>query len=222
MLVDCIRRFILSYGFLVKGLIQEISNPHFYLNEGQGNRVDSLLKQCQQNQDVAWNRLFKLYADSVYRWALHFGIDPAGAEEVSQEVFTTIFKKISTCESDKQLSVWIFQITRRLAANYRRNLWFKSVMKIKPKEKKETEIEYMSEAARTDEKPCLSIEVKQCLEKIPVKLLEVLIMHDLDGYNRQEISEHLNIPEGTVASRLAKARNTYKKLSSGSSKWKNS
>jgi DNA-directed RNA polymerase specialized sigma24 family protein len=41
---------------------------------------------------------------------------------------------------------------------------------------------------------------------MPLNLSEVLIMHDLDGYSRSEISKLLGVPQGTVANRLKKAR----------------
>jgi len=165
----------------------------------------SLLAGCQRNDPGAWKRLVGDYSHAVYRWALFFGIPPSGAEEVTQEVFITATKKISFCQSPEQLSAWLFQITRRHAANFRRTAWARHVLGMGHLEKSR------EENLTPDEKDYqLSVEMHQVLKKMPVKLIEVLIMHDMDGYSREEISEQLGIPAGTVASRLAKARKMFK------------
>ena len=166
----------------------------------------SILERCQFGETSAWHLVFEQYVHSVYRWALCFGIDPAGAEELTQEVFATAMKSIGRCPSEALLPAWLFQITRRLAANLRRSVWFSRVLK--------------AGGAREVESPSgtgpgisgdmhaheLSLDLRRALYKMPAKLVEVLVLADLEGYARDEIARLLGIPEGTVASRLHKAR----------------
>ena len=175
-------------------------------------KSDSLVKICQAGNKEGYNRLYLNYSKAVYRWALFFGIDPAGAEEVTQDVFITAFRKISQLKSDNKLSAWLFQITRRIASNYRKSAWLRRVVRFEIKEgnKKVQNFDKLEGKIPLG----ISLEVQQCLKKIPIKFLEVLILHDLDGYSREEISNQLNIPAGTVASRLFKARKYYKNISS--------
>jgi len=151
----------------------------------------------------ASERLFEAYAGSVYRWALFLGIDEAGAEEVVQEVFITAFQRIDTVESDAQIPSWLFQVTRRHAANYRRNAWVKRIFR---KVHTRTE-EELFVAPRENEET--SLQARRILGDMPLKLVEILILHDMDGYTREEISEQLGLRPGTVASRLRKARSVF-------------
>ncbi len=166
---------------------------------------DNLLTRCQEGDNEAWRSLVVQYARAVYRWALFFGIFQGDAEEITQEVFITASKKIARCRGEAQLSSWLFQITRRHAANYRRNLWFRKIVHHKEGVPKEP-----VELAVNGTKTHLSLELQQVLRGMPLKLVEVLIMHDLDGYSRERIATELGLPSGTVASRLARARKLFK------------
>jgi RNA polymerase sigma-70 factor (ECF subfamily) len=166
----------------------------------------SILERCQFGETGAWHLVFEQYVHAVYRWALCFGIDQAGAEELTQEVFATAMKSIGRCPSEALLPAWLFQITRRLAANLRRSVWFSRVLR--------------AGGAREVESPSgtgpgisgdmhaheLSLDLRRALHRMPAKLVEVLVLADLEGYARDEIARLLGIPAGTVASRLHKAR----------------
>src|SRR5690349_17277173 len=87
----------------------------------------SLLEGCQRGEPAAWRTLFQRFVRSVYRWATCFGLDRLSAEEVAQRVFATACQSIHKCESEQLLPGWLFQITRRHAANQRRNAWLRRV-----------------------------------------------------------------------------------------------
>ncbi len=164
-----------------------------------------MFARCQRGDPVAWEEIFREYSRVVFRWSLFFGLLESGAEEVTQEVFMTAFKKIATCSSEERLPGWLFQITRRHAANFRRRKWFQDMLwPARSKAERDDRLE------GSENRPQLSLELEQVLRKLPVKLTEVLILHDLDGLSRREIAEQLGIPAGTVASRLSKARRVFR------------
>lgn len=166
-----------------------------------------LVTRCRQGDEAAWTELYGAYARAVYRWLLFFGIDKSSAEEVLQEVFVTVVKRISTCLSDERLSPWLFQITRRHAANFRRTAWFKKVFRLGENEPQLKIPERKEDGTHVE----LNAELQQILRQMPIALTEILIMHDLDGYSRREIASLLGIPEGTVANRLKRARSTLRR-----------
>jgi RNA polymerase sigma-70 factor (ECF subfamily) len=169
----------------------------------------SILERCRYGETGAWRTLFEQHVNSVYRWALCFGIDPMGAEELTQDVFATAIKGIAKCPSEELLSAWLFQITRRHAANLRRTAWFSKVLKLggprelEPAMPLEPDISGYSSACE------LGLDVRRTLRKMPAQLVEVLVLADLEGYGRDEIAAILNLPAGTVASRLHKARDMF-------------
>lgn len=153
----------------------------------------------------SWEQLYRRYSRAVFRWALFFGVAESGAEEVTQDVFMTVLRKIDRCPDEKKLSAWLFQTTRKHSANYRRKRWFKEMFwPIRLDAKPDRDFK------QPQSHPQLSLEIEQILKRLPVKLVEVLILHDLDGLSRREISEQLGIAAGTVASRLNKARRLFR------------
>jgi RNA polymerase sigma-70 factor, ECF subfamily len=164
----------------------------------------SILERCQIGETDAWRLVFEQYVDAVYRWALCFGIDQAGAEELTQEVFATAMRSIGRCPSQALLPAWLFQITRRLAANLRRSVWFSRVLKLGGA--REVEAQSGLAAAGAGDTHELALDLRRALHRLPAKLMEVLVLADLEGYPRDEVARMLGIPAGTVASRLHQAR----------------
>jgi RNA polymerase sigma-70 factor (ECF subfamily) len=166
----------------------------------------SILERCRFGETNAWRLVFEQHVHSVYRWALCFGIDQAGAEELAQEVFATAMKSIAKCPSEALLPAWLFQITRRHAANLRRSVWFGRVLKFGGPREVESEAVVRPSVAGYTNTHELGLDLRRTLRRLPAKLVEVLILADLEGYARDEIATLLGIPAGTVASRLQKAR----------------
>jgi len=167
----------------------------------------SILEQCRSGATSAWRRVFEQHVQSVYRWALCFGIDRTGAEELTQEVFATAIKSIAKCPSEELLPAWLFQITRRHAANLRRSVWFSKVLKLGGMRQVESPSAIDGDVSSSANAHELGLDVRRALRRMPAKLVEVLVLADLEGYGRVEIAAMLGIPAGTVASRLQKARN---------------
>jgi RNA polymerase sigma-70 factor, ECF subfamily len=164
----------------------------------------SILQRCRFGETSAWRSLFEQHVHSVYRWSLCFGIDQTAAEELTQEVFATAVKSIAKCPSEALLPAWLFQITRRHAANLRRSVWFSRVLRLGgPREEATNVAPAIAGYANVHE---LGMDLRRALRRMPAKLVEVLILSDLEGYARDEIASLLGIPAGTVASRLSKAR----------------
>jgi RNA polymerase sigma-70 factor (ECF subfamily) len=162
----------------------------------------TLLDRCRCGEQAAWRELFERHAAVVYRWSRFFGMDAAGAEELTQEVFVTAFRRIGACDSTLQIPPWLFQITRRKAANARRLGWFRRMVR--------SGGERIGAALPGDGVP--SRDLEEVLRRMPLKLVEVLILHDLEGRSRAEIADVLGLAEGTVAGRLAGARALFTEL----------
>jgi len=170
--------------------------------EDRVQRPMTLLQRCQAGDEQAWQEVFSSYATRIYRWAALLGLSGQEAEDAAQEVFATAVRKIHTCKGPELPSSWMFQITRRIVANMRRLAWWKVMLRAADADEQlEPALTYQSPQGRE-----LELEVRHCLRRLPLRHTEILVLMDIEGFTREEAAQALNVPPGTVASRLRKAR----------------
>jgi RNA polymerase sigma-70 factor (ECF subfamily) len=170
----------------------------------------SLLERCKAGDEAAWRELFTRWAASVYRWAVLLGLGASDAEDAAQEVLATAARRIHTCEADAALSTWLFQITRRVAANGRRRAWLRRWVRCGIDEALEASTCAFVHEHATDRADELA--ARRCLSLLPRHQAEVLVMHDIAGFTREECARILGVPPGTVGSRLQRGQAAFRKL----------
>jgi len=163
----------------------------------------TLLEACKAGDEAAWQRLFQERSAQIFRWAVLLGLNPAEAEDAAQEVLAVAARRIDTCRAEEALGSWLYQITRRVVSNARRNGWWKRALL-----GGETQIEPAFEHG-SQEDAGRELAVRACLEKLPRAQAEVLVLMEIEGHTREEIAEMLGIPPGTVASRARLARKAF-------------
>lgn len=164
---------------------------------------DGLFERCRKGDQRAWSQLFHERVDGIYRWCVLLGLNGEQARDAAQEVLATAARRIDTCPAESALGSWLFQITRRVVANARRNRWWKRVL---PSSGEEPAFEHeVAEDAQRE------LEVRAVLERLPRAQAEVLVLMEIEGYTREEVAEMLRIPAGTVASRLRLARAAFQR-----------
>ena len=164
----------------------------------------TLLERCKAGDNDAWRELFARRAGQVYRWAVLLGLGAAEAEDAAQDVLATAVVRIQTCEAEAAMTTWLYQITRRVAANHRRKAWLRRWVRGEPER---VALVQASEADRA-----LELAARRCLAGLPREQAEVLVMHDIVGFTRSDCARILCLPEGTVASRLRRAQAAFRKL----------
>ena len=156
-----------------------------------------------------FSEFFCEYTERVYRWALFLGLDSSNAEEITQDVFVTVLKKEAFPRKEPMLSAYLFQITRRHVANFRRSSWVRRVFCSRDASFEDSLANDSSGEPGCDEGEGEELDMRGILATLPLKWVEVLLLHDLEGHSRSEIAKILKIAEGTVASRLRYARAAF-------------
>jgi RNA polymerase sigma-70 factor (ECF subfamily) len=168
------------------------------------NMVGSLLERCKAGEEDAWRELFDQRVDQIYRWTVLLGLSPPDAADAAQEVLATAARRIHTCRAEEAVTSWLYQIARRVAANHRRRCWWRRLVRIEdPMESAALEQESTANQER-------ELEIRRCLARLPRPQVEVLILIDVEGFTRAEVARILNIPQGTVASRLRLAETAFR------------
>ena len=121
--------------------------------------------------------------------------DPAEAEDVAQEVFLMAYRKLEQLREPERFRAWVARMSWRQALNRKRG-WRRRLAR-----------DFRWSAARPEtEAPETAVTLQREVERMPERLREVLLLAAIEGLDAREVGAILEIPEGTVRSRLHAAR----------------
>jgi len=204
--------------------VTEAANRDAYASNRRIN-IDEvvLVKQCQQGDSAAMERLILRYQNRIYNIILKICADPDDAAELTQETFVKIIENINKFEGRSGFYTWAFRIAVNLTLNYcRRNvkLGFRSL--------DAEQVEYNSQAKQllrqflSDDSSLEPAVVAQnremceiaieALKKLDDAQRAVVVLRDIEGMDYAGIAEVLNIKLGTVRSRLSRARGRLRQI----------
>ena len=169
--------------------------------------TEAILERAIAGDVRAQNQLFDEWLPQVLGWAARMGGTRVDPEDVASDVFITVLTRLETLRDRQAFPSWIFQITRRSLAKHRRRAWIKRWVG-EPTGDAMDEGGTPHDALESSE---LRGRVVEILETLPQKQREVLVLCDLEERSNPEVAEMLDIPVGTVASRLRLARGRFKK-----------
>jgi len=163
-----------------------------------------------------FNREFMPHINSMYNFAFRLTMDEDDANDLVQDTYLKAFRFISSFEQGTNAKAWLFRILKNSFINdYRKRS--KEPSKV---DYQEVETTYNSEdAAEVDRTTDLRVEsvqdmigdeVANALNSLPVDFRTVIILCDIEGFTYEEMAKILDIPIGTVRSRLHRARNLLK------------
>jgi RNA polymerase sigma-70 factor (ECF subfamily) len=167
------------------------------------NNLDAdaqLVERCLAGQDAAWEDLVKLHTRRVYSICYRFTNSDAEAQDLTQDVFLRVFKNLKSFRSGEGLFVvWLTRLTRNLLIDhYRRTRMDRATESI------EDQVKVLEETMLAGRE---ASEVLQAgLQRLSPELRETVILRDLEELEYREIAQVLNVPEGTVKSRLNRGR----------------
>ncbi len=165
--------------------------------------------------DARVEALFREFAPKVYALARRFGLDAEEAEDGVQEVFVKVQRRIGTFRGEAALSTWLYQVAvnalrdhRRKVVRARRMLPFQSPPgledSVEPAEQRlaAKTAPPPEEVARRERRSI----VHEALDRLPARFREVLVLRELEGWSYRDIAQVLGLAQGTVESRIFRAR----------------
>jgi len=176
------------------------------------NGLDSdtrLVEQCLSGDESAWEDMVKIHTRRVYAICLRFTGSDGEAQDLTQEVFLRVFKSLKSFRAGEgTFVVWLTRLTRNLLIDhYRRTRLDRATDSI------EDQLPVLEEktavGGRTDGMLAgreASELLQHALGKLSPELRETVILRDLEEMEYREIAQVLNVPEGTVKSRLNRGR----------------
>ncbi|MGO4542493.1 RNA polymerase sigma factor [Paenibacillus sp. 2TAB19] len=165
------------------------------------------LKYIQEVDSTELYNLMTQYGDDVWRYAYAITKNHEQSKDIAQEVFIKVHLKLSTFRGQSSFKTWLFSITRNIALNELRSSYFRRMLLFENVRSTQTtqsaEVTYMGNQAAAD--------LREIIMSLSRKLREVLILNLEHDLTIQEMAGLLEISEGTVKSRLNRARKEVQK-----------
>jgi RNA polymerase sigma-70 factor (ECF subfamily) len=160
------------------------------------------------------------YTRQLYSAAMRMTRNPADAEDLVQETFLKAYRAYHTFQEGTNLKAWLYRILTNTYINkYRKESRRPSEVDLGSVEDlylyRRIGSEESAEAARTTEERVLDglveSDIKEAVEDLPENFRIPVLLADLEGFSYKEIAEILDIPIGTVMSRLHRGRKAMQK-----------
>ncbi len=146
--------------------------------------------------------VYERHADFVWRSLQHLGVRSSDLEDLGQEVFVTVHRKLATFDGRSKLTTWLFAICLNLVRRHRRRAYLRfEFLHAEPPERidpETPEARYAGEQAR--------VRLESLLNKLSPERRATFVLFEVEGVSCEEIAELTSVPVGTVYSRLHLAR----------------
>ncbi|MGE5343031.1 MAG: RNA polymerase sigma factor [Candidatus Omnitrophota bacterium] len=173
--------------------------------------IEILIKRLKTGDQEVWKMMIDMYSRKVYNIALNFTGSKEEAADITQDIFLKVYRNIDKFNEELSFTAWLI----RLSKNYCIDHWRKHKYHRKHMELDENG-PYVSEDIDTPEERFTNeydaTYIRNKMQLLPPDLMPLMIMRDVEDMSYQEISEYLELPLGTVKSRINRARAKLAKI----------
>jgi RNA polymerase sigma-70 factor (ECF subfamily) len=156
--------------------------------------------------ELAFDAVYTAHFRHVARWARALGGLDADVDDLSQEVFIVVRRKL-TQFAGPSLPAWLYGITRKTVSDYRRGAWFRRLLG------GSRSLDRVRDQTLMAADPYERLDAQRILRRVLAKLSAVrrtaFILFEIEGYSGEEIAELEQIPLATVYTRLHHARRDF-------------
>jgi RNA polymerase sigma-70 factor, ECF subfamily len=163
-----------------------------------------LCRMAAEGDIAAFELIYERYHRRTYSLTLRMTASPTEAEDLTQEVFIQLFRKIGSFRGDSAFSTWLHRLTvNQVLMHFRR----RSVRNEKTSEDGEMPEQTVTGTANPQRMQVVDrIALKNAIAALPTGYRNVFVLHDVEGYEHEEVAKLLKISVGTSKSQLHKAR----------------
>lgn len=181
---------------------------------GELSEADAI-RLAQEGNAEAFERIYQLHSRRVYSLCLRMMGNTAEAEDLAQEAFLQLFRKIHTFRGESAFSTWLHRLTVNVV-----------LMRLRRKTAVEASLEQMTEPDEETGGPPREIgaedlglagsvdrvNLERAVAQLPPGYKQVFALHDIQGYEHNEIAELMGCSIGNSKSQLHKARTRLREL----------
>jgi RNA polymerase sigma-70 factor, ECF subfamily len=179
--------------------------------------VGDAITRAQRGDPAAFESLYKAHSRRVYSVCLRMIRNPADAEDLTQQAFLQVFRKIGTFRGESGFSTWLHRVTVNVV-----------LMHLRRKKPTEPLAEHLERHDSSDESPrelgsgnpsivgaIDRLNLVRAIRKLPSGYKQIFVLHDVMGYEHSEIATSLQCSIGNSRSQLHKARRQLRRLLQG-------
>ena len=169
-----------------------------------GTQDIELCRLAAKGDLAAFEMIYQRYHRRTYSLTLRMTGSQTEAEDLTQEVFIQLFRKIGSFRGDSAFSTWLHRLTvNQVLMHFRR----RSYKNEKTSEDGEMPEQTVQGTANPNRMPVVDrIALKKAIAELPNGYRNVFLLHDVEGFEHEEVARHLGISVGTSKSQLHKAR----------------
>ncbi len=172
---------------------------------------DHVLAQSAANGNMAaFEEIYNRHHRRVYSLCLRMLQNATEAEDLTQEVFIQLYRKIGSFRGDSAFTTWLHRMTvNQVLMHFRK----RTVKFEKTTEEGETPVQVVMGTENQAKMPIVDkIALDKAIEQLPPGYRKVFVLHDVEGFEHEEVARILGCSVGTSKSQLHKARLKMRKL----------
>ena len=180
--------------------------------------MQDVLTKAQNGDIKAFEEIITSYEKYIYVIAYNIMGNKEDAMDASQEVAIKIYRNLKSCKGENFLKPWIGRITHNACMDALRKRKGKetfSLDEMQSEEDGKPSMQFKDVAPGPEAlllQKELSVQIRGALQKLPTNLQALIVLRDIQDHSYEEIVQILDLPEGTVKSRLFRARAKLKEL----------
>lgn len=174
----------------------------------QGSGSQRVLPDAEVAQRLDFSEVYDRWFGDVVRWVRACGGPDAEIEDLAQEVFMVVRRKLHSFDG-RNLAGWLYKITRLTVHDHSRRAWFRHMFL----GRRDIELDELPENRIS---PAIALEQKeeqlllqQMLSRMSDKRREAFVLFEIEGYSGEDIARMQDIPVNTVWTRLHHARKEF-------------
>jgi RNA polymerase sigma-70 factor, ECF subfamily len=184
--------------------------------------VNALVRRCVSGDAAAWQEIVQQFHRRIYNICYRFSGSADDAADLSQEVFIKMYRTLNTFDTSRaSFMTWVTTVTRNLLVDHFRKGKYDRItdsLDATPGNQEDglTLADQLEDGAASPEARMRSQEtqklVHEGLKRLSPELREAVILRDLQDLDYKDIAKVLNVPEGTVKSRINRGRTELARL----------
>lgn len=196
---------------------EKVAKPQSPSHDGNAGEFEGfndarLVELSREGHGDAFGELVRRYEGRLMRVISRFIVDQETVEDIAQDVFLRVFRRLELFDSSRRFGPWLFQIGVNMTLDHLRKTQRRIRWSLFSQRKHDDLRTMDPEQADPRDEIDLAQEVRAVLERIPEKYRTVLVLRDLENFSTSEIAAILNRKEATIRWRLAEARGKFQRL----------